>query len=136
VIISALFGALRLTDVIPSYKLKIKSSLWKSAITEELESLNAELIIDCRSSTYMGVWTPNPIKTVVVRVFQVKDGKKSVITHMSKKYRGELTRILLLESKEPKSPADVLRIAKQYYKAELVSSTEKEPFYLDLLITP
>jgi cytoplasmic iron level regulating protein YaaA (DUF328/UPF0246 family) len=134
VVISSLFGVLRLHDLIPTYRMKISTSVWKKAITKELEALGSNLIVDCRSSTYVGVWIPDHRKTVAVRVFQMKSGKKSVITHMSKKYRGELTRYLLLESQVPKSPEEVLRIARKHFAAELISATEKYPFYLDLFI--
>ena len=133
VIISALFGALRPQDHIPSYKMKIKNSLWKASVSQALESLDADLVIDCRSSTYAGVWTPEASKTVAVRVFQEKKGKRSVITHMSKKYRGEFTRILL-QSKKIKTPKQVKEIASRHFKAELHASKGKEPWYLDLII--
>ena len=55
-IVSAIFGVLRPSDVIPNYKAKIKSSDWKSDLKPVLDGLEADLIIDCRSSTYAGVW--------------------------------------------------------------------------------
>jgi len=132
-IISSLFGVLRITDSIPTYKAKIKTSLWKSAISEVLDGLGESVIVDCRSSTYAGVWTPPHEKTVLVRVFQIKDGKRSVITHMSKKYRGELTRALLQNS-AAKEPRDVFEIAQKYFDCEFNPATAREPSKLDLLI--
>ena len=134
VVISALSGALRMSDVIPAYKLKITTSLWKKAVTAALEELCEELVVDCRSSTYSGVWVPNPSHTVAVRVFQIKNGKRSVITHMSKKYRGALTRCLLLERVVPQTPVDLKRVASNHFTCELVKSDGKNPAYLDLLI--
>ena len=132
-IISALFGLVAMDDVIPTYKAKIKSATWRSAISEYLDDRGDDLIIDARSSTYQGVWTPPPSKTVAIRVFQIKAGKKSVITHMSKKYRGELTR-LLLQKKAPTTPEELLAIAAREFDCELKPSKAKEPWYLDLLI--
>ena len=134
VIISALMGLVRLNDFIPSYKKKIKISEWKSDVTDALDSLNEKLIIDCRSSTYSGVWFPDPSRTIAIRVFQIKDGKRSVITHMSKKYRGEVARCLLKSSVTPKTVSDVCRLVSQEYKCEFTQNTEDEPAYLDLLI--
>ncbi len=134
VIISAIFGAIRITDVIPTYKAKIKSALWKKPLSEFLDAQPAELIIDCRSSTYAGVWTPPLERTVAVRVFDVKGGKRSVITHMSKKYRGELVRYVLL-GKVVKSPDQLLALAQKHFKCELIPFTVNEPNYLDLLIS-
>ena len=134
VIISAVFGVLRITDLIPTYKAKIKAVLWQKAITPLLDERNDDLIIDCRSSTYSAVWKPDPKKTVAVRVFQIKNGKRSVITHMSKKYRGELTRLLLKQGTSPRTPREVQKIASKEFACEFHKSDGKLPAYLDLLI--
>jgi len=135
VIISALFGALRLNDYIPSYKVKMKNSIWKEAVTRALDSLESDLVIDCRSSTYAGAWTPDPTRTVAIRVFKVDGRKRTVITHMSKKYRGELTRLLLLEPVPPATPAQLAKIASRAFECELVKADGNNPWKLDLLIT-
>jgi len=135
VIISALFGALRLNDYIPSYKVKMKNSIWKEAVTRALDPLESDLVIDCRSSTYAGAWTPDPTRTVAIRVFKVDGRKRTVITHMSKKYRGELTRLLLLEPVPPATPAQLAKIASRAFECELVKADGNNPWKLDLLIT-
>jgi len=132
-IISALMGAVRIDDIIPTYKLKITTSIWKKPLTHLLESLDSDLIIDCRSSTYSGVWTPAHHKTVAIRVFQVKGGKKTVITHMSKKYRGELVRHLLQNS-APQTAQELHAIAREKFTCDLIPATGINPSYLDLLI--
>ena len=132
-IISALFGLVGINDLIPTYKAKIKSATWRRSISKYLDARGDDLIIDARSSTYQGVWTGPPSKTVAIRVFQIKAGKKSVITHMSKKYRGELTR-LLLQKKAPTTPQELLVIASKEFQCELKPNKGKEPWYLDLLI--
>jgi cytoplasmic iron level regulating protein YaaA (DUF328/UPF0246 family) len=134
-IISAIFGVLRPNDVIPNYKAKIKSSDWKSVLKPVLDGLDADLIIDCRSSTYAGVWQSPPDQTVAVRVFKKEKGKISVITHLSKKYRGELTRELLKSGKSPKTPAELLAIAGKHFECKLIKAKENLPWYLDLLIS-
>lgn len=132
-IISALMGAVRIDDCIPSYKLKMKSAMWKDQLSELCNALNHNLIIDCRSSTYSGVWNPPHEKTVAVRVFQIKDGKKSVITHMSKKFRGELTRYLL-QKREAKNMTELVELVSNQFDCDFTPSTKKDPSYLDLLI--
>ena len=91
VIISALFGAVRLNDLIPYYKLDMAKSLpklgslnalWKPVVTSALAAIKTDLIVDCRSSTYQAVWTPELKKTVGIRVFTEKSGKRTVVTHM------------------------------------------------------
>lgn len=134
-IISAVFGVVRPNDLIPNYKAKIKSSDWKVALKSALDGLDPELVIDCRSSTYAGVWQSPPAKTVAVRVFKKEKGKISVITHLSKKYRGELTRVLLKTSKPPNTPAELLTIIEQHFNCKLQKPKENLPWYLDLIIS-
>ena len=134
-IVSAIFGVLRPGDVIPNYKAKIKSSDWKVVLKPVLDGLDADLIIDCRSSTYAGVWQSPPERTVAVRVFKKAKGKISVITHLSKKYRGELTRELLKSGKPPKTPDELLAIAEKHFECKLIKAKGNLPWYLDLLIS-
>ena len=134
-IVSAIFGVLRPSDVIPNYKAKIKSSDWKAVLKPVLDGLDADLIVDCRSSTYAGVWQSPPDRTVAVRVFKKEKGKISVITHLSKKYRGELTRVLLKAGKVPKTPEDLLAIAEKNFECKLIRPRGNLPWYLDLIIS-
>ena len=132
-IFSALFGVLKPTDRIPAYSAKMKSSDWKKPLARALIELENQFIIDCRSSTYEAAWKPISANTVYVRVFQVKNGHRSVITHMSKKYRGELAR-LLVENEELKHPQELVTLAGERFEAELHAKTKKNPNYLDLII--
>jgi len=131
---SALFGVLRLSDLIPHYKAKMRNADWSDVLPRVLNSLESELIVDCRSSTYATSWRPDPAITVAVRVFQVKNGERSVITHMSKKYRGELTRALL-QSKAPKNAEELLEVARTHFDAELGAFDGVHARHLDLLIS-
>ena len=134
-IVSALFGLVRPLDKIFSYKEKIDNKLWREAVAQVAAKYSNDLIIDCRSSTYKGVWTINPLNTVEVRVFKVNGAERSVITHMSKKYRGELTGHLLKQTTDPTNPAEVQRIAAQLFECELHAPTDGQPWALDLLIS-
>jgi cytoplasmic iron level regulating protein YaaA (DUF328/UPF0246 family) len=134
-IVSALFGLVKPLDQIFQYKVKIDSKLWRDAIAEVSEKFVDKLVIDCRSSTYKSVWTINPENTVDIRVFKVTGAERSVITHMSKKYRGELTRHLLMQASDPMTPADVQRIAAQLFECELHPPTDGQPWVLNLLIS-
>ena len=134
-IVSALFGLIKPLDQIFQYKIKIDSKLWRDAIATVSDKYVNELVIDCRSSTYKNVWTINPENTVDVRVFKVTSAERSVITHMSKKYRGELTRHLLMQATDPTTPADVHRMAAELFECELHPPTSGQPWALDLLIS-
>ena len=145
VIISALFGAVRLEDKIPSYKLDMAkslpklgslNSLWKKVLPDALEKIKTDLIIDCRSSTYQGVWTPDLNKTVGIRVFTIKNGKKTVVTHMSKKTRGDVTKLLVQSTKSPKTPLELQKLINKKFKSELVKPTSKTSWYLDVIAAP
>ena len=132
-IFSALFGVLRPMDHIPTYRAKIKSSEWKVPLSKALDGLENQLIIDCRSTTYAAIWTPKTPNTVSTRVFQEIAGRKKVITHLSKKYRGELAQVLL-ENQDLNSPEELLVLARRHFDAELHSPTKGNPWLLDLII--
>jgi cytoplasmic iron level regulating protein YaaA (DUF328/UPF0246 family) len=134
-IVSAVFGLVKPLDQIFSYKEKIDNKLWRDSIAQIAAKFSDELIIDCRSSTYKGVWPINPANTIEVRVFQVVVGERNVITHMSKKYRGELTRHLLTQATDPITPAEVQRMAAQLFECELHPPADAQPWALDLLIS-
>jgi cytoplasmic iron level regulating protein YaaA (DUF328/UPF0246 family) len=134
-IVSAIFGLVKPMDLIFDYNEKIDNKFWRDSIAKVAAKYSDELIIDCRSSTYKGVWPINPANTVEVRIFQIADGKRKVITHMSKKYRGELTRHLLKQASEPKTPAELHHIAAQLFECELHPPADAQPWALDLLIS-
>ena len=134
-IVSALFGLVRPLDKIFSYKEKIDNKLWRDSVAQVSAKFSNELVIDCRSSTYKGVWNINPQNTVDVRVFKVNGEERNVITHMSKKYRGELTGHLLKQTTDPITAAEVQRIAAQLFECELHAPVDAQPWALDLLIS-
>ena len=95
VIISAKYGAISPSDRIEFYKEKINNAAMRPVVEKKLAPYKKYLIIDCRSSTYQGVWAAPLESTVAIRVSTVIDGVRTVVTHMSKKTRGEVTRMLL-----------------------------------------
>ncbi len=105
-IISALWGALRLQDCIPSYRLTMSTRLadcgnlatfWRGELEPVLTPYSSkQIIIDCRSSTYLKAWQPAPERTVQIRVVREDpSGSQKVVSHMAKHYRGLLVRYLL-----------------------------------------
>ena len=133
-IISAKYGVLRPLDEIEPYKQKINIASMRGEITRTLESIENKLIIDCRSSTYKGVWTPPHSKTVEIRVFMQIDGVKKVITHMSKKTRGEVTRLLLQSKSNPTNPEELQAIISAAYACELLAPSKTSPWSLEVTI--
>jgi len=133
VIISAKYGAIAPLDLIAPYKEKIDSAAMREPITKKLDFMNAELIVDCRSSTYQNVWTPPASKCVEIKVFAQVDGVKKVITHMSKKTRGEVTRLLLLSKIIPTNPHELAEIVSTAFECELFEADTNEPWVLEVI---
>jgi hypothetical protein len=133
VIISAAFGAIRLTDIIPYYKFKIDPATWKKPLSIALFGLDNELVIDCRSSTYAPVWTPDPLKTVGIRVFKKVAGQLKVITHMSKLTRGDVTRYLVSQAKNPQTPHDLHKLLSKEFNCRLIEPEGKKSWFIDVI---
>ena len=132
-IISAKYGSLKCLDPIEPYKEKIDVAQMRTPITKALDAIEADLIIDCRSSTYQSVWTPPAEKCVEIKVFSKVDGVKKVITHMSKKTRGEVTRLLLLSKVVATNPQELAEIVSTNFECELFESNGKEPWVLEVI---
>jgi len=132
-IISAKYGSLKCLDLIEPYKEKIDAAQMSAPITKALDAIEADLIIDCRSSTYQSVWTPPADKCVEIKVFSKVDGVKKVITHMSKKTRGEVTRLLLLSKIVPTNAHELAEIVSANFECELFESNGKEPWVLEVI---
>ena len=132
-IISAKYGSLTCLDPIEPYKEKIDVAQMRTPITKALDAIEADLIIDCRSSTYQSVWTPPAEKCVEIKVFSKVDGVKKVITHMSKKTRGEVTRLLLLSKVVATNPQELAEIVSTNFECELFESNGKLPWVLEVI---
>lgn len=103
-VVSALWGALRVTDRIPAYRLSMTVDLpgvgplaafWRPHLKTALAGVAATgVLVDCRSLPYQQAWpSPAPERTVAIRVLS-KDSKTAV-SHMAKHTRGLVARHLL-----------------------------------------
>ncbi|WP_316043460.1 YaaA family protein [Actinomadura sp. CNU-125] len=120
IVFSGLWGALRLTDRIPPYRLAMAVSLppqgrlaalWRPVMRDALR-LDDGLVVDMRSGPYASVWkAPRP--TVAVRVFRERIVRgvpqRSVVSHMAKATRGEIAHDLLAARADPRTPEDLLK---------------------------
>jgi len=131
-IISAKYGALRPMDPISPYKEKIDNKKMAAQVAQALDGAETELIIDCRSSTYQTVWQSPVAITVEVKVFTRVDAVKKVITHMSKKTRGEVTHEILKASQIPRTPEELHVIVAQNFECELIEGDAKNPWVLEV----
>jgi len=132
-IISAKYGEVKPADRIESYKAKIDNKAMREPVANVLDAVKTELIVDCRSSTYKTVWQAPVDITVEVRVSTVVDGVRTVITHMSKKTRGEITRWLLQSRSLPKTPEDLYAIVSEKYPCALTPSDGVAPWVLEVI---
>jgi uncharacterized protein len=117
-IASALWGVVRPGDRIPAYRLDMsaKPSGIGSLTTYWREPLRAALpdrglVLDLRSGSYAAAWQPRRAAHLAVRGFtESSDGSRTVITHMVKRVRGEVAR-LVLAAGGAERPEEVAEIA-------------------------
>jgi cytoplasmic iron level regulating protein YaaA (DUF328/UPF0246 family) len=132
-IISAKYGVVRPSTKIESYKEKINNKVMAPVVAAALDGAKVPLIVDCRSSTYKTVWKAPVDITVEIRVSTVVDGVRTVITHMSKKTRGEIARWLLQSRSIPKTPEDLYAIVSEKYPCALTPSDGADPWVLEVI---
>lgn len=145
VVVSGLWGAIGFGDRIPAYRLSMAvdlpgtgrlASFWKQHLAAPLTGrAGTDLIVDCRSSTYTPAWAPPPQQTAAVSVFQLRNGRRTVVSHFAKHTRGELARHLLTRrGTAPTSAEALLRATQERWPAELTPATARKPAQLAILI--
>ena len=117
-IASALWGVVRPADRIPAYRLDMGSKVpgigalgayWRNPLRAALPDRG--LVLDLRSGSYAAVWKPRRAAHLAVRGFtEAPDGERTVITHMAKRVRGEVAR-LVIEAGGAERPEEVAEIA-------------------------
>ena len=104
-IFSGLFGVLSPTDVIPDHRLAMGVSLpelgvlstwWAPRLDEALSpEASGRIIIDGRSGPYRAACKAPWARVWELRVEREANGKRSVISHDAKRWRGAVTGLLL-----------------------------------------
>ncbi len=148
VIASALWGALRPADRIPPYRLGITADLpglgplaswWRPRLRPVLDELaGRSVIVDCRSSGYAAMWSPTGPQAdrwLAVRVVREVAGRRSVVSHLAKLTRGQLTRHLVSSTTVPRTVQQVAELAAGAFEVEL-SGPERagRPWTLDVVL--
>lgn len=124
VVVSALFGALRLGDRVPPYRVNICSTLpgvgqltheWRKELPAALDAVMKprELVVDCRSSTYAAVWRPTG-RQAERWVHVTVPGA----SHMAKHTRGLVTRELV-QAEAPRTPQALAERLSERFEVEL-----------------
>ncbi|WP_371529472.1 peroxide stress protein YaaA [Streptomyces sp. NBC_01283] len=126
-VFSGLWGAVGVTDRIPSYRCSMGVKLpglgalgayWRTPMTSAMpEAAGDDLVLDLRSSAYTAAWKPKgevADRTATVRVLhaQMVDGveKRSVVSHFNKATKGRIVRSLLETGAQPKGPAELVEV--------------------------
>ena len=132
-IVSGLWGLVAPDDRIPAYRLSMGTDLpgigplagaWRGALGVELDArADGELVVDCRSATYLAAWhPPRSADWVQVRVLRELDGVRSVVSHHAKHTRGVLTRHLLTRrGRAPHDAASLTRVAEELVGSALLA---------------
>ncbi|GAB6897805.1 YaaA family protein [Kineosporia succinea] len=145
-IISALWGALRPGDKVPPYRLSMGGELpslgplakhWRSELPGVLAEAAGKrgMIVDCRSGPYAAAAPVASLptdRTVAVRVLRETAGKRSVVSHLAKHTRGEVTRFLLEQDADPRTPAELRDLVGERWPAEL--SAERTGWMIDVIL--
>jgi cytoplasmic iron level regulating protein YaaA (DUF328/UPF0246 family) len=117
-IASALWGVVRPADRIPAYRLDMSAkprgigglaAYWREPLRAALPDRG--LVLDLRSGSYAAAWKPRRARHLTVRgLTEAPDGTRTVITHMAKRVRGEVAR-LVLQAGGAERPEEVAEIA-------------------------
>lgn len=146
-VVSALWGLLRLDDVVPAYRLSMGTKLgelgglatfWKKHLSDLIaDSWHGKLILDCRSSAYQKALPTDPSHTYEVKALSVgKDGSRKVISHMAKHYRGLVARAVLTPGLADSNNIDeIVNHLSQQMEIEVVHPAGKKPGTLTVLVT-
>ncbi len=123
VVISAQFGALRMTDRVPAYKREMDAAYWRDGLRPPLDALTkGRVMLDCRSATYATVWKPagtDAANRVHVGVVEEKNGVRKVVSHSAKKARGEVARHLLVTGAKVRTPEELAAAISTAFTVEL-----------------
>ncbi|MFD8258577.1 peroxide stress protein YaaA [Streptomyces griseoluteus] len=146
-VFSGLWGAIGVTDRIPSYRCSMGVKLpglgalaghWRAPMAEVLpEAAGDGLVLDLRSAAYAAAWKPKGEvagRTATVRVLHAPTRK--VVSHFNKATKGRIVRALLTEGAAPKSPAElVVALRDLGYEVEAAAPEKAgKPWALDVLV--
>ncbi|MFE6284275.1 peroxide stress protein YaaA [Streptomyces sp. NPDC057877] len=118
-IFSGLWGAVRISDRIPSYRCSMGVKLpglgalaahWRAAMADVLPDAAGDgLVLDLRSAAYAAAWKPKgevAARTATVRVLHAPTRK--VVSHFNKATKGRIVRSLVTAGVEPGHPAELV----------------------------
>lgn len=147
-VFSGLWGAVRVTDRIPSYRCSMGVRLpgigalgahWRTPLASVLPEVAGDgLVLDLRSSAYAAAWRPRGAlagRTATVRVLHAPTRK--VVSHFNKATKGRIVRALLSAGAAPRDPAElVVALRDLGYEVEAEApGAAGRTWSLDVLVT-
>ncbi|MFE3030827.1 peroxide stress protein YaaA [Streptomyces canus] len=146
-VFSGLWGAVRPTDRIPSYRCSMGVKLpglgalgthWRTPMASVIdEAAGKGLVLDLRSSAYAAAWKPKgevAERTATVRVLHAPTRK--VVSHFNKATKGRMVRSLLSAGVAPKGPAELVEALRElgYVVEAEAPSKAGQAWALDVLV--
>jgi cytoplasmic iron level regulating protein YaaA (DUF328/UPF0246 family) len=140
VVVSALYGALRLVDKVPPYRLSMGvnlgelgplASVWRAPLAAVLPTAAGRgVVVDCRSSTYAAAWVPGG--ELAERWVQIR---VPGATHMAKHTRGLVARHLCEAGVDARTAKALERVVSQRFETALTRPARAgHPWILDTSI--
>ena len=117
---SALFGLVRGTDRIPTYRLSAGSALpglptlrsvWKPALSAVLSGID-DLVVDLRSGSYAAL-APVPGAVTLQVLSERPDGSRAVVSHFNKAHKGRVARLLASSTGDPTDVVGLRRLLRR-----------------------
>lgn len=136
VVTSALFGAVRLSDRLPPYRMSIGADIglgplarfWQPLLEPALSAAAGRgLIVDCRSGSYLPMW--RPARDMAERWVQIRVPGAS---HFAKHTRGLVARQLCLNGSRARSVPALARELEHGFAVELHREGATRPWVLDV----
>lgn len=146
-VFSGLWGAVRVTDRIPSYRCSMGVKLpglgalgahWRTPMASVLpEVAGSGLVLDLRSAAYAAAWKPKGEvagRTASVRVLHAPTRK--VVSHFNKATKGRIVRGLLTSGADPKGPAELVEALRDlgYVVEAQAPAKSGQAWSLDVLV--
>ncbi|MFF9812477.1 peroxide stress protein YaaA [Streptomyces sp. NPDC014006] len=146
-VFSGLWGAVRVTDAIPSYRCSMGVKLpglgalgayWRTPMASVLpEAAGDGLVLDLRSAAYATAWKPKgevAERTATVRVLHAPTRK--VVSHFNKATKGRIVRSLLTSGTAPEDPARLVEALRDlgYVVETKAPARPGRPWSLDVLV--
>ena len=138
---SALWGLVRPDDLIPAYRLSGGTTLpelgsmrraWHGPLAKALASLDGP-VLDLRSGTYRDL-APLPQRDdwISIRVFEERNGRRTVVTHNNKATKGAIARAMVSSRRNVSSLASLTSALSAWgYRVERESTA---PDTLDVIV--